>query len=152
MPLTAELRDALIERAVEVRRLIDSVEVVRRNLTVGNGTQEHIYKVKLISKSKMHELLARHVGLFEEPAVERPTCRHLSSIALEVDPLHVRSQGGAAFGKARGVSLDRGATVRRSVRGAIRSTSAAGWTCLGDEVTGEARSQRVQDNGASTPL
>lgn len=56
MPLTAELRDALIERAVEVRRLIESVEVVRRNLTVGDGTQEHIYKVKLISKSKMHEV------------------------------------------------------------------------------------------------
>jgi len=50
---------------LEVRRVIESVEVVRRNLTVGDGTQEHVYKVKLISKGRMHELLARHVGLFE---------------------------------------------------------------------------------------
>jgi len=57
---------------LEVRRVIESVEVVRRNLTVGDGTQEHVYKVKLISKGRMHELLARHVGLFDGPVDDRP--------------------------------------------------------------------------------
>jgi hypothetical protein len=56
----------------KVRRVIESVEVVRRNLTVGDGTQEHVYKVKLISKGRMHELLARHVGLFDGPVDDRP--------------------------------------------------------------------------------
>ena len=57
---------------LEVRRVIESVEVVRRNLTVGDGTQEHVYKVKLISKGRMHELLARHVGLLDGDGLEKP--------------------------------------------------------------------------------
>jgi len=50
---------------LHVRRAIVSVEVVKRNLTAGDGAQEFVYKVKLIDKGRMHELLARHVGLFE---------------------------------------------------------------------------------------
>jgi phage terminase small subunit len=50
---------------LEVRRAIVSVEVVKRNLTAGDGIIEHVHKVKLIDKGRMHELLARHVGLFE---------------------------------------------------------------------------------------
>ena len=50
---------------LHVRRAIVSVEVVKRNLTAGDGAQEFVYKVKLIDKGRMHELLARNVGLFE---------------------------------------------------------------------------------------
>jgi hypothetical protein len=57
---------------IEVRRAIESVEIVRRNLTTGDGTQEHVYKVKLINKGRMQELLARHVGLFDGPVDDRP--------------------------------------------------------------------------------
>jgi hypothetical protein len=49
----------------QVRRAIVSVEVAKRNLAAGDGTQEYVHKVKLIDKGRMHELLARHVGLFE---------------------------------------------------------------------------------------
>jgi len=45
---------------LHVRRAIVSVEVVKRNLTAGDGAQEFVYKVKLIDKGP-----ARHVGLFE---------------------------------------------------------------------------------------
>ena len=31
-----------------------------------------MYKVKLIDKGKMQELLARHVGLFDGPVDDRP--------------------------------------------------------------------------------
>ena len=55
-----------------MRRAIVSIEVVRRNLTAGDGTVEHVHKVKLIEKGKMHELLARHVGLFDDPVDDRP--------------------------------------------------------------------------------
>jgi hypothetical protein len=44
---------------------IVSVEVAKRNLAAGDGTQEYVHKVKSIDKGRMHELLARHVGLFE---------------------------------------------------------------------------------------
>jgi len=60
---------------LHVRRAIVSVEVVRRNLTAGDGAQEFVYKVKLIDKGRMHELLARHVGLFEaevQPTAHAP--------------------------------------------------------------------------------
>jgi phage terminase small subunit len=49
----------------QIRRAIVSVEVVKRNLTAGDGAQEFVHKVKLIDKGRMHELLARHVGLYE---------------------------------------------------------------------------------------
>jgi hypothetical protein len=48
-----------------VRRAIVSVEVVMKNLAAGDGVVEHIHQVKLIDKGRMHDLLARHVGLFE---------------------------------------------------------------------------------------
>jgi hypothetical protein len=57
---------------LSVRRAIVSLEVVRRNLTVGDRTVEYVHKIKLIQKGKMHELLARHVGLFEGPVDDRP--------------------------------------------------------------------------------
>ena len=58
---------------LHVRRAIVSVEVVKRNLTAGDGAQEFVYKVKLIDKGKMQELLARHVGLFEAEAPPAPS-------------------------------------------------------------------------------
>jgi len=54
-----------LERLRRFARGQQSIEVVRRNLTAGDGTVEHVHKVKLIDKGRMHELLARHVGLFE---------------------------------------------------------------------------------------
>jgi len=58
---------------IEVRRAIESVEVVRRNLTAGDGVQEFVHKVKLVSKSKMQELLAKHTGLVDgEPLQKAP--------------------------------------------------------------------------------
>jgi len=57
---------------LHLRRCITSIEVVKRNLASGDGTQECVYKVKFIDKGKMQELLARHVRLFEEPIDTRP--------------------------------------------------------------------------------
>ena len=66
---------AVHEMPLHVRRAIVSVEVVKRNLTAGDGAQEFVHKVKLVDKGRMHELLARHVGLYEPeplPASEVP--------------------------------------------------------------------------------
>ena len=57
---------------LEVRRAIVSVEVVRRNLTAGDGTVEHVHKVKLIDKARMQQLFAQHVGLLESEGPQKP--------------------------------------------------------------------------------
>jgi len=57
---------------LHLRRCITSIEVVKRNVAAGDGTQEYVHKVKFIDKGKMHELLTRHVGLFEGPMDDRP--------------------------------------------------------------------------------
>lgn len=45
---------------------IASIEVVKRNLTTGDGKQEFVYKIKLWNKPQALELLGRHQGLFRE--------------------------------------------------------------------------------------
>jgi phage terminase small subunit len=60
------------ELPIEVRRAAESVKVVRRNLTAGDGTQEYVFEVKLVSKSKMQELLAKHTGLVDGEPLEKP--------------------------------------------------------------------------------
>jgi len=58
---------------LEVRRAIESVEVVKRNLTAGDAVQEYVHKVKLVSKAKMQALFAKHTGLIDgEPLVKAP--------------------------------------------------------------------------------
>jgi hypothetical protein len=42
-------------------------QVTERGLSIRNSN-----KVKLISKGRMYELLARHVGLFDGPVDDRP--------------------------------------------------------------------------------
>ena len=49
-----------------------SVEVVRRNLTAGDGTVEYVQKVKLIDKARMQQLLAQHVGLLKGESLQKP--------------------------------------------------------------------------------
>lgn len=46
-----------------VRRCIVSIEVVKRNITGGDGETDEVYKVKLIDKGRMHEILGRHTGV-----------------------------------------------------------------------------------------
>jgi phage terminase small subunit len=57
---------------LHVRRAIVSIEVVKRNLTSGDGTMEYVYKVKLIDKGRMHELLAKYTGLVDGERVDKP--------------------------------------------------------------------------------
>jgi hypothetical protein len=54
---------------------IASIEVVRRNLTSGDGAIETIHKIKLWNKPQALELLGRHFGIFNEeqtPAATSP--------------------------------------------------------------------------------
>ena len=54
---------------------IASVEVVKRNLTSGDGKTERIWKIKLWNKVQALELLGRHQGLFrEDPPSDAPDC------------------------------------------------------------------------------
>lgn len=55
-----------------VRRAIVSIEVVKRNLTAGDGAVDTVYKIKLIDKAKMLEILAKHTGLFNDAVDTRP--------------------------------------------------------------------------------
>ncbi len=45
---------------------ISSIEVVKKNLTAGDGTLEYIYRIKLWNKPQALELLGRHQGIFRE--------------------------------------------------------------------------------------
>src|SRR3990167_2141955 len=50
--------------------MLASVEVVRQNLTSGDGTQEWVHKVKSWDKLKALEMLARHLKLLNENSKE----------------------------------------------------------------------------------
>jgi phage terminase small subunit len=53
-----------------VRRALVSIEVVKRNVFADDGQVDRVYKVKLIDKGKMHEILAKATGLVKGDAVE----------------------------------------------------------------------------------
>lgn len=54
---------------IHVQRCIVSVEVVKRNLTAGDKLTDTLYKVKLIDKGRLHEILAKSVGLYSDGGV-----------------------------------------------------------------------------------
>jgi phage terminase small subunit len=57
----------------ELAACIASIEVVKRNLTSGDGKTERVWKIKLWSKPQALELLGRHQGLFrEDPPSDAP--------------------------------------------------------------------------------
>lgn len=84
----AELFDArgnllpVVMMPPHVRRAIVSVEVVKRNLSSGDGLVDEIWKVKVIDKGKMHEILGRHTGVDKGDGQERPT---VPAFALPAD-------------------------------------------------------------------
>ena len=45
-----------------VRRAIGSVEVIKTSVTAGAGTVEHVHKIKLIDRGRMHEMLGDTSG------------------------------------------------------------------------------------------
>jgi phage terminase small subunit len=55
-----------------VQRAIVSIEVVKRNLTGGDGATDTLYKIKTIDKGKMQEILAKHTGLYSDAPDPRP--------------------------------------------------------------------------------
>jgi phage terminase small subunit len=55
-----------------VRRCIVSVDVIKRNLTAGDGTVDTVLKVKLIDKGRMHEVLAKATGVIDGQAQAQP--------------------------------------------------------------------------------
>lgn len=50
----------------EVAATIREVEVVKRNLTVGDGLMDDVHKIKTWDKVKALEMLAKHLGLLVE--------------------------------------------------------------------------------------
>jgi phage terminase small subunit len=68
-----------------VQRAIVSIEIVKRNVFSGDGQTDRVYKVRLIDKGKMQELLAKATGLVKDGvdgATERPT---VPAFALPAD-------------------------------------------------------------------
>ena len=45
---------------------VSSVEVLQRNVTAGDGEQEHVHKIKLWDKPKNLEMLFKHLGLLKD--------------------------------------------------------------------------------------
>ena len=45
---------------------VSSVEVLQRNVTAGDGQQEHVHKIRLWDKPKNLEMLFKHLGLLIE--------------------------------------------------------------------------------------
>ena len=52
------------------RRAVSSVEVLKRNLTAGDGAQEDVVKIRLWDKIKPLELLMRHLHLVGEQGAD----------------------------------------------------------------------------------
>jgi len=50
----------------DVAAAISSIEVVRRNLTSGDGVSDTIHKIRTWDKNRALETLAKHLGLLEE--------------------------------------------------------------------------------------
>ena len=51
------------------RRAVAGIEVLRRNLTSGDGKTDEVLKVRLVAKDKALELLAQHHNLLKQPVV-----------------------------------------------------------------------------------
>lgn len=50
----------------EMRAAVSGLEVVKRNLTAGDGEMDTVYKLKLWDKTKAIELLGKHLALWLE--------------------------------------------------------------------------------------
>jgi phage terminase small subunit len=50
----------------DLRRSVAAVDVVKRNVTSGDGLLDEVLKVKLHDKIKALEMLAKHLQMFEE--------------------------------------------------------------------------------------
>lgn len=65
---------------------LHAVEIVKRNLTAGDGKTDLVLKVKVLDlrqvQAKLAELLFRHLGLLEKPVDERP---NVPAFALPAD-------------------------------------------------------------------
>lgn len=66
-----------------VRRCLVSIEVVKRNLTAGDRTMDLTYKVRVIDKKGMHEILAKATGLTREG--EQAAAADVPAFALPPD-------------------------------------------------------------------
>ena len=92
----------------ELRACIASIEVVKRNLTTGDGMVDQVHKIRFWSKPVALELLAKHQGLLEEKitieggqslldaiAAGRERARKMlgpSAIDIEPTPAHKASE------------------------------------------------------------
>jgi len=51
---------------IDVRRAIAGIEVLKRNVTAGDGQMDSVHKIKLWDKTKALDTLAKHLGLMVE--------------------------------------------------------------------------------------
>jgi phage terminase small subunit len=65
---------AVVDMPPRIRRAIVSIEVVKRNLTGGDGHMDTVIKIRVINKGQMLEILGRVTGIDkgEEPAPAAP--------------------------------------------------------------------------------
>jgi phage terminase small subunit len=70
------------EMPPHVRRAIVSIEVVKRNMTSGDGSTDEVVKIRFIDKARMHEILARTTGLDKGDGMEAP---RVPAFALPAD-------------------------------------------------------------------
>lgn len=61
----------LIDMPPHAARAIVSFEVVKRNITAGDGKMDEVLKIRLIDKGKMHEILAKATGLVQGEGQEK---------------------------------------------------------------------------------
>lgn len=80
----------------DIAAAVSSIEVVRRNLTVGDGTQEQVHKIRLWDKGPNLGLLFRHLGLLDgKPDEERREPQKLV-ILIQRAPAGAASQAAPA--------------------------------------------------------
>jgi phage terminase small subunit len=49
-----------------LRRAISGIEVLKRNVTAGDGQMDSVHKIRLWDKTKALDSLAKHLGLMVE--------------------------------------------------------------------------------------
>lgn len=79
--VTAMVLRNIFDMPIEVRRCIASIEVIKRNITAGDGKVDTLYKVKFSDRMDAYRILAQYVGMMNVKVEHTITAEHLAKLS-----------------------------------------------------------------------